>query len=83
MILLVTAYTGMWIRGDRLGCIHGYTQSYTQGYSKYFGQARVRTVHACVPAGPLPSCPAGGASSDSGSQHAPPEAAGDRPEKVE
>ena len=44
MILLVTAYTGMWWKpdGHRIG--EGYTQSYTQSYSKYLRQPRVRTA---------------------------------------
>ena len=54
MILLVTAYNGMWWHGRR----QGYIQSYTQSYSKYFRQARVRTVRlASMPASS--SCPAG------------------------
>ena len=36
MILLVTAYTEMWQHGRR--------QDNSNGYSKYFRQARVRTV---------------------------------------
>ena len=38
--------------GDGLGCIHGYTQS----YSKYFGQARVRTAQLVSLLG-LPAMP--------------------------
>ena len=42
-ILLVTAYTEIAKKGRR--------QDNSNGYSKYFRQARVRTVHACVPDG--------------------------------
>ena len=54
-ILLVTAYNGMWWQGRR----HGYSQDYTQGYSKYSRRPRVRTVRpASLPASP--SRPDGG-----------------------
>ena len=40
MILLVTAYNGMWEQGRR----DGYTKGYTQSYSKYPRRPRVRTA---------------------------------------
>ena len=73
MILLVTAYTGMLEQGRR----QDNSKSYTQGYSKYSRQPRVRTVHADVPADPSRHVLMVDAPSGSSSQHAPPEAAGD------
>ena len=75
MILLVTAYTGMWQQGRRQGRTHG--------YSKYFWQARVRTASAGVPAGPPRHALLVDADPGSISQHAPPEAAWDRQQIIE
>lgn len=44
MILLVTAYNGMWSRGDG--------ETYSKSYSKYSRRPRVRTASAGVPADP-------------------------------
>ena len=54
MILLVTAYTGMWKRGRR----EDNSKSYTQGYSKYSRRPRVRTAFrlASLPAFPAMAC---------------------------
>ena len=74
MILLVTAYNGMWSRGDGERDI----QSYTQSYSKYHRRPRVRTASGGVPAVPSRLDQLMDAASGSSSQHTPQEVEGDR-----